>query len=218
MKKHLKKIGYVMFHELLMRIKEYNKKDLNGTSYILCPNHTSDLDGPVLWTSNQNIRIMAKKECFKSKIFGAFLTKIDVVSVDRQHHSGSEIIQAVKYLKDDDKVFMMFPQGTISDINKNALSRIKNGAFVIAAMAHKPIVPVFMEQPCFFKKSRIVYGEPYHPNILDEHGRIDRSKLEEARAYWQQEIFKLQQQAIELEHRPIRKIKLNHKHANNNLG
>jgi 1-acyl-sn-glycerol-3-phosphate acyltransferase len=218
MKNHLKKIGYVMFHELLLRIKEYNKDTLEGTSYILCPNHTSDLDGPVLWTSNQSIRIMAKKECFKNKILGAFLTKIDVVSVDRQHTSGAEIMQAVKYLRDDDKVFMMFPQGTISDINKNALSRIKNGAFVIASLAKRPIVPVFMEQPRFLRKSRIVYGKPYQPNILNEHGKIDREKLEEARAFWQQEVLKLQQQAIESENRPIRKLKLNKKHANNNIG
>lgn len=218
MKSHLKKIGYIMFHDLLLRIKEYNKQKIEGTSYILCPNHTSDLDGPVLWTSNDNIRIMAKKECFKNKLFGAFLTKIDVVSVDRQNHSGAEIMQAVKYLKEDNSVFMMFPQGTISDINKNALARIKNGAFVISSLAKRPIVPVFIEQPRFFKKSRIVYGTPYQPDILNENGKIDRAKLEDARAYWQQEIFKLQQQAIEVENKPIRKIKLNSKHANNNLG
>jgi 1-acyl-sn-glycerol-3-phosphate acyltransferase len=216
---NIKKIGYIIFHQLLVTIKEYNKDSLREGSYILCPNHTSDLDGPVLWTSNENIRIMAKKECFENKFIGKFLENLDVVSVDRSKHNGVEIMQAVRYLKNsDDKVFMMFPQGTISDINKNALSRVKPGAFVIASLSKKPIVPVFIEQPRFFRKSRVVYGDKFQPDILNDNGKIDREKLEAARAFWQQEIFRLQQQAIELESRPIRKIKLNKKHASNNLG
>lgn len=218
MKNNLKKFGYLMFRYILLRIKEYNKKYLGKQSYILCPNHTSDLDGPVLWSMNDNIRIMAKKECFKNKLLGSFLTKIDVVKVDRQANNGAEMMQAVKYLQGDEKIFMMFPQGTISDINKNAITRIKNGAFVISSLAKVPIVPVFIEQPRFFRKSRIVYGDSFLPDILNEYGKIDRDKLLDARVFWQQQVLKLQQQAIELESRPIRKIKLNKKHANNNLG
>jgi len=203
-----------------MRIKEYNKEKLEDKSYILCPNHTSDFDGPILWSSNENIRIMAKKELFQNKFMAKFLTKMDIVSVDRSKHSGRELMQAIKYLKsgDESKVFMLFPQGTISDINKNALARIKEGAFVISALSKTPIIPVFIEQPRVFRRSRIVYGNQLSFDVLDENGKIDRDKIQTARLLWQQEIFRLQQEAIELENRPIRKIKLNKKHANNNQG
>jgi 1-acyl-sn-glycerol-3-phosphate acyltransferase len=219
-KDKIRKMGYIFLHYLLMRIKEYNKVSLKNKSYILCPNHTSDFDGPVLWTSNENIRIMAKKELFKNKLMAKFLTEMDIVSVDRSKHSAREIMQAVRYLKDenDSKVFMLFPQGTISDINKNALARIKDGAFVISALSKTPIIPVFIEQPRVFKRSRIVYGNQLSIDVLDENGKINRDKLECARLMWQQEIFRLQQEAVELENRPIRKIKLNKKHANNNQG
>ncbi|MDD2435667.1 MAG: lysophospholipid acyltransferase family protein [Bacilli bacterium] len=220
MKSNLKKLGYAIFHKTFIRIKEYNKEALKEKTYIMCPNHTSDLDGPVLWSSNENMKIMAKKECFKNKLMAKFLTSINVMSVDRDKHGSSEIKEAIRYLTDDEenKVFMLFPQGTISDINKNALARIKNGAFFISAMSNTPMVPVFIEQPRLFRRSRIVYGEEYIPDILNEKRKIDREKLEDAKAYWQQEIFRLQQQAVELENRPIRKIKLNKKHANNNFG
>jgi len=219
-KDNIRKMGYIVLHKLLLKIKEYNKDKLKDNSYILCPNHTSDFDGPVLWTSNNNIRIMAKKELFKNKLMAKFLNKMDVVSVDRSKHSAREIMQAVRYLKEgsEHKVFMLFPQGTISDINKNALARIKEGAFVISALSKTPIVPVFIEQPRIFRRSRIVYGNQLSLDILDEKEKIDRKKLLDARLIWQQEIFRLQQEAIELENRPIRKIKLSKKHANNNQG
>ena len=162
-----KKIGHLLFHKILMRIKEYDKENLQDMTYLMCPNHTSDLDGPILWSSNNNMRIMAKKECFENQIRASFLRSIDIVSVDRDKRNGAEIKEAVRYLEADDKkkIFIMFPQGTISDINKYALARILPGAFVISALSNTPIVPVFMEQPRFFRRSRIVYGKPYLPDI-----------------------------------------------------
>ena len=67
----------------LYRVKEYNKPNLTDGSYILCPNHVSDADGPVIWSHNNNIRILAKKECFKHKWMALFLNFVDVVKIDR---------------------------------------------------------------------------------------------------------------------------------------
>ena len=65
MSKAFKKFGKFIIGNLY-RVKEYNKPDLSNGSYILCPNHVSDADGPVMWTHNDNIRILAKKECFQN--------------------------------------------------------------------------------------------------------------------------------------------------------
>jgi 1-acyl-sn-glycerol-3-phosphate acyltransferase len=222
MNNNLRRFGYVLLHRILFRINEYNKKDLTNKTYLLCPNHTSDFDGPVLWTSNENIRIMAKKECFKNPIMGAFFRKINIVSVDRSKHSGTEIKEAVRYLeeKDNSKIFMMFPQGTISDINKNALSRIKPGAFFIAALSKTPIIPVFIEQPRILRRSRIMYGNEINisdADVYTDKGTVDKEKLIKFRELWQQEILRLQEEATRVEDRPIRKIKLNEKHRNANI-
>lgn len=218
----LKVFGRVILNWSLIRVTEYNKKPLKGQSYILAPNHTSDKDGPIFWSAHKNIRIMAKKECFENKIKGKLLTSIDIVEVDRDNEAGRSkaLMSAVRYLKDksEPKVFMMFPQGTISDINKNTLNRIQDGVFVISALSNTPMVPAFLEQPRWFRRNRIAYGEPYIPDILNEHRKIEREKLLEAKAYWQQKIFELQQQAAEEGKRPIRKIKLKPKHQNNNNG
>ncbi len=217
MGKALKVIGKFIIGNLY-RVKEYNKPDLSNGSYIICPNHVSDADGPVMWTHNQNIRILAKKECFNHKIMAIFLNSIDVVKIDRDKHNGVELLEAIDYFKDGkNKLFMLFPQGTISDLNKNKLSRIKSGAFFIAAKANVPIIPVFLEQHRPFKKTRVVYGEPMYLNdALDQDGKVDKKVLEKYRLQWQQEVFKLQDMATKFENRPIRKLKLKPKHQNNN--
>ena len=73
-----------------------------------------------------------------------FLNMIDVVKIDRDSHNGVELLEAIDYFKDGkNKLFMLFPQGTISDLNKNKLSRIKSGAFFISAKTNVPIVLYF---------------------------------------------------------------------------
>lgn len=216
MSKAFKKFGKFIIGNLY-RVKEYNKPDLSNGSYILCPNHVSDADGPVMWTHNDNIRILAKKECFQNKLMAKFLTSLDVVKIDRDRHNGVELLEALDYFKDgENKIFMLFPQGTISDINKNKLSRIKSGAFFIAAKAGVPIIPVFLEQPRPFKRTRVVYGEPIDLSEANEDKKVNKEELVKYRIQWQQEIFKLQEMAVKFENRPIRKLKLKPKHQNNN--
>lgn len=218
MSKGIKKMGRFLFGRVLYRVVEYNKPDLSDKSYILAPNHVSDADGPVIWTHNDSIRIMAKKECFRNKLFGRFLTKLDIVPVDRDKKNGAEIREAIRYLSQKERhLFMMFPQGTISDINKNALSRIKRGAFYLSAATHTPILPVFIEQPRLFRKSRVVYGEAFTvEDIHDEKGQIDKEKLVPYRRLWQEKILELQAAAQAKENRPVRQLKLKEQHRNNN--
>lgn len=216
MNKGFKKISRIIIN-VLYRVKEYNKPDLSNKSYILCPNHVSDADGPVIWSHNDNIRILAKKECFKHKWMAMFLNFVDVVKIDRDRHNGVELMEAIDYFKDGkNKLFMLFPQGTISDINKNKLTRIKSGAFFISAKTNVPIIPIFLEQPRLFRKTRVVYGEPMYMEGAVVNGKVDKKVLEKYRLQWQQEVFKLQDMATKFEDRPIRKLKLKPKHQNNN--
>ena len=49
----------------------------------------------------------------------ALLNFADIVKVDRDAHNGVELLAAIDYFKDGkNKLFMLFPQGTISDLNK----------------------------------------------------------------------------------------------------
>ena len=212
----LKKISNLVLHKILFNITEYNKPDLSSGKYILCPNHTSNFDGPIFWASHPQIRIMAKKELFDIPVVKTILKKVDVVPVDRKANPMEALRSAKHYMQEDeDKVFLMFPQGTVSDINLNKLSRIKPGAFFLSSATKAPIIPVFIEQPRLFRKTRIVYGE----NIIidNKNSQIhEKGKYSYYRQLWQDEILKLQEEAEHLEKRKVRKIKLDKKHINNN--
>ena len=114
------------------------------------------------------------------------------------------------------KIFMLFPQGTISDLNKNKLTRIKSGAFFVSAKANVPIVPVFLEQPRPFRRTRVIYGRPFYMDGAVKDGKVDKKALEPYRLRWQKEVLELQDSATSYEKRPVRKLKLKPKHQNNN--
>ena len=65
----LKKIGHFIIGKLIYRVVEYDKKDLSNGSYILCPNHVSDADGPVMWVHNDNIRIQIGRASCRERVF-----------------------------------------------------------------------------------------------------------------------------------------------------
>jgi len=166
---------------------------------------------------------MAKKECFERKIVGRILTAAGVVSVDRDKKNGTEIRDAIRYLSQEENcLFMMFPQGTISDINKNKITRIKTGTFYLSASTGKKIIPIFIEQPRPFKKARIVYGSKEDAilveDIYNESGRVDRDKVTPYKELWMKKVLELQAIAEEKGNRKVRELKLKEKHRNNNEG
>ena len=221
MSSKLKRIANIVFAKTIYRAMEYNKPDLSDDTYILAPNHVSDADGPMIWSLNENIRIMAKKECFERKIVGKVLTAAGVVSVDRDKKNGTEIRDAIRYLSQDENcLFMMFPQGTISDINKNKITRIKTGTFYLSASTGKKIIPIFIEQPRPFKKSRIVYASKEDAilveDIYNEVGRVDREKVIPYKEVWMKKVLELQAIAEEKGNKKVRELKLKEKHRNNN--
>jgi len=222
MKEILRKIGYFIFFKLVFHITEYDKENLEpNTSYILCPNHISESDGPIMWSTLKEIRIMAKKVLFVPP-FGYILKSLDIVPVDRSQHFGEEIRGAVKFMNGSTtpKYYLLFPQGTISDINKNTINRVKPGAFMIALMTKTPFVPIFIEQPHFMKKSRIIYGKPIsiEPYLAKDDTIVDYDQIDKMRKLWMKEVKELQKKALTFEDRPINIPKLNIKHSTNNDG
>ncbi len=211
----LKKISNLVLYKCLFRIHEYNKPDLSDGKYILCPNHSSDFDGPIFWAGFNQVRIMAKQECFDIPVINTILRSVDVVPVDRKANPVLALKNASEYMmQEENRTFLLFPQGTLSDINNDTLSRIKPGAFFIADHSASPIIPVFIEQPRLFHKVRIVYGMPI---VVDKNNPFinQNGKYSYYRELWKEEVLRLQQEAEMLENRQVKKVKLNKKHRIN---
>ncbi len=197
----LKKGLYQLFH-----IELYNFPDLNNKDYIIASNHVSDFDAIILGLLHDNIRILSKKEWVENERLMSFISKhYDLVGVDRRSTGDmtKALIDLSRYLKNGltPKHVLIFPQGTISDINYNSIDRISKGIFSLSYLTEKPILPVYLEQPSMTDKTRIVFGKEMTIHNKEDH-----------RTEWIEQVKALQKELNPLPRKPI----LSYKHSNNN--
>jgi len=129
---------------------------------MVCSNHSALID-PFLvaipFGYNDPVHVIAKIELYKNPIVSWFLKKMGMISVDRSINDIGSIKASLDYLKKGEKV-IIFPEGTRS--SEYDMHAAKSGAVKLAERAGVPIIPVFVPRiKPFFKKSNIIYGEPY---------------------------------------------------------
>jgi len=206
----------------LFGIQIINLPDFDKENYIILSNHISDFDGIILGLLHPKIKIIAKIGWANNKELMDFLKlHYDIVGIYRdseieelngeerkkaKEHNIRINTDAFKYLKSTGEAhhLLIFPQGTISDINKNSKERVNPSFARIAAATKTSAVNIFTEYPAAGGNMRIVGGKPY---IV-----TDRSL--DYRQIWLDDVISLQNQLDNL-----RKPVLSVKHSlNNNPG
>jgi len=203
----------------LFQIQVVRAPDLDAGNYVLCPNHVSDLDALILGLLHPRIRVVAKTAWAENKELMDFCKlHYDVVGVYRDpeiakmddteklaanEHNCKITMDSLRYLKDTSNArhVLIFPQGTISDVNKNGLERVNPGFSRVATASGAKVVNVFIEYPSTGGVTRIVCGEPY----------AVKDRRTDYRQVWLDGVVSLQNQL-----RDVRPPVLSQKHANNN--
>lgn len=111
--------------------------------FLICANHGSFMDIPVIYVTFQNYFIFAgKKEIEKWPLFHIFYTSGMNILVDRHNPKGD--LKAFKRMMetiDAGHPLAIFPEGTITK-NAPLLGEFKDGAFLLALKKEIPILPV----------------------------------------------------------------------------
>jgi len=110
--------------------------------YVLVGNHQSYLDGPVLAAVlPAPYTFTVKREMTESPIAGRFLRRLGVAFIERLDMAGSvdDTREIVALLQTGEPV-VVFPEGTFD--RRPGLRMFQMGAFVVAAQAGAPVVPV----------------------------------------------------------------------------
>lgn len=164
----------------LYNFKAYNvPEDFTSNSYIIATNHLTDSDAPLIISYYYDVMhkvvktypalfIFAKENCFNGVSIPVELMPIleleKVFAIDRKNFGGSTSTMkaAVKWFEEGEKPkhFLIFPQGTIYDINKDKIEDIELGAFWLARMLGIPVLPAFIEQAVEGAENRLIFGEP----------------------------------------------------------
>lgn len=112
-------------------------------TYIICPNHSSNLDiQAVSMFLKTDFAFMGKEELLTNPILGLFFRSIDIpVNRDSKISAFRAFKKAGDYLQKGRSV-ILFPEGTISEAYPPLLQSFKNGAFRLAIEHKIPIIPV----------------------------------------------------------------------------
>lgn len=170
----------------LYRVKYIGEKKLpEEGAYLLCANHRSFVDIPIVGTYSKSrwVYFMAKKELWDKKFSRFFMQLMDSFPVDRGKGDIRSIKKALSLLKRGN-VVAIFPQGTREKDGEKLPGR--KGAAMLAAMSGAMIIPMNITgemKP--FRKIRVYVGKPFDLG-LKKHVKYTRETYEEK----SQEIMK----------------------------
>lgn len=165
---------------LIFPTKVINKKNFpkrKKQNVIVCCNHMSNLDAPILdLRFKRKIYYLCKKELFKNKFSGFFMKAYGGISVDRSKADLGAIKRTLKLLNDG-KTLGVFPQGHRQEEGDIDVDTVKNGVSLFSLRTGVPVLPmVILRRPKAFKKNYIIVGEPIFP---DNERTKDKTYAEE---------------------------------------
>jgi len=156
-------------------VEGMEKLPKNGV--LLCPNHASNWD-PILVALrlpvNYRLHIMAKADLFKNPVLAWILRHLGAFPVSRGNSDIQSVKTAMQAIKSGDNL-LIFPEGTVIrdgiGYHDGLPAHAKGGVAVIGVRTGAVMVPVFVDGPKKpFRRSRIVFGDPYEPVYSGRHG------------------------------------------------
>ena len=107
------KIGYMIRLKLVYRLEVHGLENVpKDNRYIVCPNHLSTLDPPLMVAvMPRSVSFMAKKELFDIPFLRWWIDWLGAFTVNRES-LGPSTVKTVQTIRESNWVLGMFPQGT----------------------------------------------------------------------------------------------------------
>lgn len=151
-----------LFFRCMFKVRVIGKEHIPiEGAYILCPNHHSNLDPPLMaLVFKKKTYFMAKKELFKKRWIAFFLTQFGAFPVKRGESDKEAIVTTLKLLKSNQSI-CIFPEGQRTEIGQEG--EIKTGALRIAQKVQCPIIPIHIDSSYKWFAPMII---TIHPPLL----------------------------------------------------
>ncbi len=135
------KIGYMTIFKLIYNIEINGLENVpKDNNYIVCPNHLSTLDPPIIVTvMPRNVSCMAKQELFDIPFLRWWIDWLGAFAVNRES-LGPSTIKTVKAIKQSNWVLGIFPQGTRQPAGE--ISGVTKGFAGLAKLTKCDVLPV----------------------------------------------------------------------------
>ena len=129
-------VGVLLFD---LRCLGRQHTNLPGGALILST-HQSHFDPMLIGvTFNERLNYVAKRSLFKSKLFGALISLLNAIELDRDRSGLAGLKETLKRLRSGQKV-LIFPEGTRSPDGR--IADLKPGFLSVARRGKVPLIPV----------------------------------------------------------------------------
>ena len=150
----------ILVNKILYRVKVVGRENVpEEGAFILCGNHRSYLDPPLIVTNcKRKVRFIAKHELKKNIITRLAVYIFNGIYVNREAKDVGAMKEVLKTLKGGEGIGI-FPEGTRNGMAKGV--QAKNGVAYFALNSDAVIIPVGIKgelKP--FHKVTITYGKP----------------------------------------------------------
>ena len=116
---------------------------------------------------------IAKKEILHVPLLSRWMKFLYCLFLDRTDLKAGlkTILTAIDYVKSGISI-MIFPEGT--RVSEDEAISAKGGLSMLSVRTNSPIVPVYLDGgKKFFRRTCIVFGEPYHPQVAGRRGTAE---------------------------------------------
>jgi 1-acyl-sn-glycerol-3-phosphate acyltransferase len=177
----------VVIYDMFFRGEVAGQENLpKSGAFLIAGNHMSHLDPPVIGSHvSRQIVFFARKTLWKPGIAAWWLDEVGTIPVDRDGGTDVSAIKRVLRALADDKVLILFPEGTRSP--DGHLQTPKPGVGLIVCRTQVPVVParIFGSFEAFGKDGglhpgmpiSVVYGAPLLPSYYDPGTGKDRYQV-----------------------------------------
>lgn len=164
-----------VFFKIFYRYRLHGRENIPVKGpYIVCANHTSWFDPPLVGTvcPEMPIHFMAKQELFEIFIFGSILKRLGAFPVKRDKADIRALKKAIQLLEEG-KIVGLFPEGT--RIKGGELGQPFNGPALITLQSNKPVLPVAVKWPDrLFQPVSVRFGKLLY---FEQEGKIKKDDL-----------------------------------------
>lgn len=161
----------------IYRVDVKGLENLPKHSVLLCPNHSTDLDPVLIGLSlplDYHLHFMAKAELFDNRALAWLIRTLGAFPVQRDGKDIQSIKTAMQVLHKGENL-LIFPEGTTIrggvGYHDGLPAHAHAGIAMIGVRTGATLVPVFCDgQKKPFHKTRIIFGEPYVPEVTGRRG------------------------------------------------
>lgn len=134
---------------------------------LISSNHISFTDPVLLHCAfwRRRLHCLATKDLYRNKFLSFFFKHIHCIQVDKENFSVNSLHEVCDCLKRE-KAVLIFPEGQVNRSEQEMLG-VKSGVVLMAYLAKKPVLPVYIvkpEKPHYRRK--VLVGDPIYIHEL----------------------------------------------------